>query len=424
MSYYKRFTKWKNIPSLSRKNSHRKKNRSPGRSRRRQAAKNVFKTPLIQRCNPLSSTKKLIPTPCTSRSSQVSYPTLPKEGTPLQNDSTSVTQRSSAPGKLLQYSVPVIIDLTNDDDDDNVFSCPSTPTPSSRRPHSNSRTSESCQYIKYRDTIGENDIDGQIYDMLINGPRQSGSSPPQTLGHVYCASREGSPGHIKIGWTEKSPSERMKQISPKGRFGKLTCTESGLFAHSRLAERVIHRELWNQRRKSNFQDMLGGYTYERSERETISGSSKQATESGKTEWFQIERDHAEEVRDKWVTWFRKCDPYDQSGELDKFWKSWFTRQMKRNPYCKATHSSLHLRWNALLNPTRLQIYWYHLEPVADQCYAWVKDNPRVTFGIIMSCVFLVLFYLYFTRTVVGLITCMVTIILLSRDNTYTKMKQR
>lgn len=376
MSCRKRITaKWKSIPGFSRNNSHKNKTRSRDRSRRREMAKKIFKTPIINGCNPLPSFKKSTLTPQTSRSSQISYPTLPREVPFLQNDSTRVTHRSSTPDQLSLNGVP-LIGLTNEDDD----LCPPTPTPASRRLPINSGRSRKYKYryIDFNDPIGERDIDTKIFHKLMKGPGQLKSSAP--LGHVYCSLREQTPGYIKIGSTKRDPSVREKELSPNKQFGTLTHTTSALFTHFQLVERVLQLELWNQRKESKIEDVFVMNTCERSERKSITGSPKGKTESGRTEWFHIEASHADEVRDKWVTWARQNQPYNQDGELKAFWSSWFKRQMERNSYCRATHGSLHLRWKALLNPTQSEIrchYMIELWETADR-------NRGVTFFVILS----------------------------------------
>ncbi|QKX62216.1 uncharacterized protein TRUGW13939_09375 [Talaromyces rugulosus] len=381
---------------FSRKNSHKNKNRSRARSRRREkTGKNILKTTLTKRPNnPLSSMNKSTSTPSSPSpsvenssstppplrsSSQVSYPTLPRGGPFVQNDSTSVTSRSNTPGQLSPYSIPSVslIDLTNDDDN----SCPPTPTPSSRlsrQPRNNSTTTKDNQYIAYKDSIEEGEIDSKIYRRLVEGPKSL--KYPASLGHVYCVLREETPGYIKIGSTGHDVGTRIARISPRKRFGTLKYTVSAMSTYFQLVEKVIQIELHNQRKVSMFKDKLGAQTYEHTDRgETITGSPRQKIESGKTEWFHIEAKHADEVRDKWITWSTQHMPYNKNGDLNEFWENWFKRQMEIDPYRKATHGSLHLRWKGLLNPTLLEKSCHYLAkrwPVVDQCYLRVKHNQR------------------------------------------------
>jgi hypothetical protein len=244
------------------------------------------------------------------------------------------------------------------------------------------------QYIPFKDSIEEGEIDGKIYQHLVKGPKLK---PPAPLGQVYCATREETPGYIKIGSSKGDIGMRVAQLSPKKRFGTLKYTVSAMSTHFKLAEDAIHLELGNQRKVSMFKDRLGAHTYhtyERTDGEMVTCSPKQKMESGRTEWFHIEAKHAYEVRDKWVTWSTQHKPYDKNGDLTTFWENWFKRKMEIDPYCKATHGSLHLRWKALLNPTPTELVCHRLAeswPVADQFYLWVKHNQRTIPWVTLFC---------------------------------------
>ncbi|KAH8705832.1 hypothetical protein BGW36DRAFT_422370 [Talaromyces proteolyticus] len=356
----------------------------------------------------------------TSFSSPLLYPTLPNDESWLRKSPNIVTESPNTEKDLSQC-----IEILTDSIDAEVTHIPYSPTPTStsRHHHRNFAVSVENDFITFKEQIEETDIETKIYRKLIDGPGQLKS--PQILGRLYCALRKQSPGYTKIGWTTDDLKERMNQLSPKSRFGTLKATASVVFVHFKLAERVVHLELWNQRKESKFAGDRGEHSYNGEERGTGTAVriSKRTLEQGRTEWFKIEGNDANEVCAKWVNWLRQCEPYNQDGKLKAFWESWFTRQIKTDPYCSSKHRSLHLRWKALLNPTRSEVclhYMAEMWTAAGQFHAWARANRRSVCWTVLF--FLCFGFVYAPGIPLGF-AVLLNIFILSLDNNAAKRKR-
>jgi hypothetical protein len=117
-------------------------------------------------------------------------------------------------------------------------------------------------------------------------------------GSVYIFDRAKSPGHVKIGWTAWSVSDRLEQWSKCGYTPRLLY----LMDHVPNAQRVetlTHYELikeWRRERKC------------------------EGCETIHREWFEVSKERAAQVLGDWAEFFKRYEPYGSNGSLKNQWR--------------------------------------------------------------------------------------------------------
>ncbi|OQD89513.1 hypothetical protein PENANT_c002G06141 [Penicillium antarcticum] len=119
-------------------------------------------------------------------------------------------------------------------------------------------------------------------------------------GTVYIFDRSSSPGHVKIGWTAKAVSVRLKAWSNCGYDPNLLFHMSGV-PYAQRVETLTHHELIKEWRR------------ERRCKAPWCGKSHQ-------EWFEINKEKAEQVLGDWANFISEAKPYESTGCLKPYWK--------------------------------------------------------------------------------------------------------
>lgn len=212
---------------------------------------------------------------------------------------------------------------------------------------------------------GSNDSNGRI-------------SRDKSKGFIYVLSRPTSKGFVKIGQTIDI-DERRRQISRGGAYGDLTLHDhcrQRKFRHFILAETIIKDELYNIQYSSDYKPTLRD------------GRSPPGKESGLTEWYRTNHEHANEVVSKWRDWF-DCEPYDAKGKLVGFWRK---RIENREKYDEAKHGDMHSRWTELLKqPTKSQLRHFQLAQVLEvvgstmySAFKFFQDTKGIYFVLVVG----------------------------------------
>ncbi|KAE9366724.1 hypothetical protein N431DRAFT_351113 [Stipitochalara longipes BDJ] len=137
-------------------------------------------------------------------------------------------------------------------------------------------------------------------------------------GYIYIyKSKNAFPGpkYVKIGKTRQAPNERIYKWETSCKFECIPIKDNNdkRFLHYHAVERIVHAELYNERRKykcneCNQAHKLGfGAKYAKSP----------STEHG--EWFEISEEKALQVVNKWRDWVIKSDPYRPDGRIRARW---------------------------------------------------------------------------------------------------------
>ena len=159
---------------------------------------------------------------------------------------------------------------------------PSCPPPKSRsefRPHISDPSPDDCVYRKMLDPLEDRDFES---------------------GRLYIFDRVSSPGHVKIGWTAKSVTDRLRSWSNCGYEPNLLFS-TDLIPNAMRAETLTHYELIKEWRR------------ERMCKAAWCGKSHQ-------EWFEMSGERAKQVVSDWANFMEIARPYDKGGFLKPEWR--------------------------------------------------------------------------------------------------------
>ncbi|KAH8884331.1 hypothetical protein GQ53DRAFT_399305 [Thozetella sp. PMI_491] len=140
----------------------------------------------------------------------------------------------------------------------------------------------------------------RILDKLVDRDFETGS--------LYIFDRASSPGHVKIGWTAGAVSRRLESWSKCGYTPNLLFSVSDV-PYAQRAESLAHYELikeWRRERRCKVPEC---------------GKSHQ-------EWFEVDRNRAEQVVGRWADFMKRADPYDEKGALKSEWGDLVTATIK------------------------------------------------------------------------------------------------
>ncbi|KAF3391597.1 hypothetical protein F1880_007642 [Penicillium rolfsii] len=119
-------------------------------------------------------------------------------------------------------------------------------------------------------------------------------------GSLYIFDRESSPGHVKIGWTAKTVSDRLADWSNCGYEPNLLFSLNDI-PHAHRVETLTHYELIKEWRR------------ERRCKAPWCGKSHQ-------EWFEVSKELAKQTVRDWAGFVQSAKPYDLQGHLKDQWK--------------------------------------------------------------------------------------------------------
>jgi hypothetical protein len=119
-------------------------------------------------------------------------------------------------------------------------------------------------------------------------------------GSLYIFDRESSPGHVKIGWTAKTVSDRLADWSNCGYEPNLLFSLNDI-PHAHRVKTLTHYELIKEWRR------------ERRCKAPWCGKSHK-------EWFEASKELAERTVRDWAGFVQSAKPYDLQGHLKDQWK--------------------------------------------------------------------------------------------------------
>lgn len=136
--------------------------------------------------------------------------------------------------------------------------------------------------------------------------------------YIFRSKPDAFPGskYVKIGMTKQTPEKRKRKWENQCNFECILIEDAKdkRFLHPQAVERIIHTELYNERRKYTCNECGHGHDLELG----ADGVRATATEHG--EWFEITEVKALEVVNKWRDWVINTDPYRPDGSLRARWE--------------------------------------------------------------------------------------------------------
>lgn len=149
---------------------------------------------------------------------------------------------------------------------------------------------------EFRPHIAEPSVSDSVYHKMLEPLKDRDFE----TGALYIFDRESSPGHVKIGWTAKAVSDRLRDWS-KCEYEPNLLFSMSCVPHAQRVETLTHHELIKEWR-----------------RERMCKAPK--CRKSHQEWFEISREKAEQVLSDWAEFIRKAKPYDSTGVLKPQWK--------------------------------------------------------------------------------------------------------
>lgn len=183
-------------------------------------------------------------------------------------------------------------------------------------------------FERFKSTIKSvNSINNDLFRQIRRRNRQkkinAGKAVPSdtTLGYIYIFTLPSCPGFVKIGKTKIAPQDRVSQQRNACRlpYGLIEDSNDKPFREYGAVERLVMAELYNCRRK-----------FECSKCRNVHG-----------EWYEVSKEKALEVVERWRRWMVLGEPYANNGLLNPFWV---------RKYDESITSPANVRWKEWLCP--------------------------------------------------------------------------
>lgn len=263
----------------------------------------AYTTPTAYATAPVYAMPAADTTPLINPSTPARYSTSPTYTTPTASPlpyqlGTPTSDNTNTPSPAPATNAP------NDPDwpsKSSTISPQTVSTPSESQPHYDlrprnasvrSETSHQPPLSEFRAHIAETNpthsVSSKIQDYLCNRDFETGS--------LYIFDRKSSPGHVKIGWTARTVTGRLKDLSKCGYTPNLLFQMDSV-PHAQRVETLTHHELikeWRRERRCN--KGLGCQIAHR-------------------EWFEICKERAKQVLGDWAKFMTVAEPYDSNGYL-------------------------------------------------------------------------------------------------------------
>ena len=167
----------------------------------------------------------------------------------------------------------------------------------------------------HKETMGDNAIKNKILEKIRGHSKKASGvlskDSEKDDGFIYVFESTLYNGYVKIGRTKNPIGDRMKQWG-KCEIGCIYIedSENAKFRHYVLVENLIHTELSNYRRIFKCKRCGIGH---------MLNPNKHESRVSHGEWFEIDKDKALEVVERWRRWAIEQEPYTLYGELRDFW---------------------------------------------------------------------------------------------------------
>lgn len=163
----------------------------------------------------------------------------------------------------------------------------------------------------YKEIKGDNAIKDKILKKIRGHSTKASGVQSKDDGFIYVFKSTLYNGYVKIGRTKNPIEDRMNKWG-KCEIGCIYIedSENAKFRHYELVENLIHTELSNYRRKFKCKKCGKGH---------MLNPNKLESRVSHGEWFEIDKDKALQVVERWRRWAIEQEPYTLYGELRDFW---------------------------------------------------------------------------------------------------------
>ncbi|KAH8787352.1 T5orf172 domain-containing protein [Hyaloscypha sp. PMI_1271] len=141
--------------------------------------------------------------------------------------------------------------------------------------------------------------------------------------YIFRSKSDAFPGpkYVKIGKTKQKPEKRKDQWRGTCKFDFVHVEDENdkRFLHYHKVERIVHAELYNERRKYKCNKCNKCNKGKRFHHLELGEGSVLPTPTEHGEWFEVSEEKALEVVNKWRDWVIKNEPYRPDGTLHARW---------------------------------------------------------------------------------------------------------
>jgi hypothetical protein len=192
---------------------------------------------------------------------------------------------------------------------------------------------------------------GMIEDKIrkrVREPLTAKQVAGEAKGFVYIFEAEEKPGVFKIGFTDRTVTERKKEIEQSCGRRLIEHYRSELLPFAQRAEKLCH-------------DMLSYYRCQY--------ACSRCTKSNTIheEWFEVPLKVAERCVDLWTKFLRQ-QPYDGEGKLCPFWRLRLESvQRCSRKEAHQDHNLRHQRWHNFASASYLAHARHHISRIRQEC---------------------------------------------------------
>lgn len=223
--------------------------------------------------------------------------------------------------------------------------------PSPRRSSSDEPEPEDERPIFGRVPVAPSHVDDRIRKRVMD-PLTLNQVLDETKGYVYIFEAANEPGVFKIGFTDRTVTERMKEIEQTCGRRLIEHYQSELLPSAQRAEKLCHKMLSLYQRRYSCSKCMNSIT-------------KLAVRH--EEWFKVPLEVAQNCATLWTTFLRER-PYDADGKLKLFWRE----RLGNIKECDGSerhsdHRIRHQRWHNFVSASYMARATHQLARINKEC---------------------------------------------------------
>ena len=167
------------------------------------------------------------------------------------------------------------------------------------------RSIPSFQFYSSSEALPELQVNQSLLRLI--GRKDTTAKPRKIVfGYIYAFILPTAPGYVKIGMTRQPPQNRINSQSSRCKldYQWIHDDHEKKFPHFALVEKLIGKQLQNYRRK---------FTCSNCKKPHAEKSTEHA------EWYEIDREKALAVIERWRRWVVEYEPYTKEQDLHAYW---------------------------------------------------------------------------------------------------------
>jgi len=290
------------------------------------------------------------PTPQYRKGKKASRPPIRRQAQSAPsstNPTRTQRERHSSPAIIRHRNHMNIISSYRPSGSSPIFTFDRSPSPNPMPPPIMSDLSQGSPTVNDRLRTTPGTIEDRIRKR-VREPLTAKQVSGEAKGYVYIFEAEEKPGVFKIGFTDRTVTERKKEIEQSCGRRLIEHYRSELLPFAQRAEKLCH-------------DMLSYYRCQYA----CSRCTKSSTIH--EEWFEVPLKVAERCVDLWTKFLRQ-QPYNDEGKLCPFWRLRLESvQRCSQKEAHQDHNLRHQRWHNFASASYLAHARHHISRIRQEC---------------------------------------------------------